>query len=82
MKIYVYKKNYNKESKEVRNAIINAVNVLYDRIKMYENQGIAFNRIFNDDKVKYDIIHEVIKMANMRRRACNFNCRLFYQKEE
>ena len=54
MKIYIYKKDYNKESKEVRNAIINAVNVLYDRIKMYENQGIAFNRIFNDDKVKYD----------------------------
>lgn len=54
MKIYIYKKDYNKESKEVRNAIISSVNVLYDRIKMYEEQGIAFNRIFNDDKVKYD----------------------------
>ena len=54
MKIYIYKKDYNKESKEVRNAIISSVNVLYDRIKMYEDQGIAFNRIFNDDKVKYD----------------------------
>lgn len=54
MKIYIYKKDYNKESKEVRNAIISSVNVLYDRIRIYENHGIAFNRIFNDDKVKYD----------------------------
>lgn len=54
MKIYIYKKDYNKESKEVRNAIISSANALYDRIRMYENQGIAFNRIFNDDKVKYD----------------------------
>lgn len=34
MKIYIYKKDYNKESKEVRNAIISSVNVLYDRIKV------------------------------------------------
>lgn len=54
MKIYIYKKDYNKESKEVRNAIISSVNMLYDRIRMYEKQGIAFNRIFNDDKIKYD----------------------------
>lgn len=54
MKIYVYKKDYNKESKEIRTAILDSVEMLNERIRMYELQGIGFNRIFNDDKVKYD----------------------------
>lgn len=54
MKIYVYKKDYNKESKEVNTAILDSIDMLYERIRMYEQQGITFNRIFNDDKVKYD----------------------------
>lgn len=54
MKLYICKKDYNKESKEVKEAIRSSVEMLYERIKMYENQGITFNRIFNDDKVKYD----------------------------
>lgn len=54
MKIYVYKKGYNKESKEIRTAILDSVEMLNERIRMYELQGIGFNRIFNDDKVKYD----------------------------
>ncbi len=54
MKIYVYKKDYNKESKEVKTAILDSIEMLYKRIRMYEQQGITFNCIFNDDKVKYD----------------------------
>ena len=54
MKIYVYKKDYSKESKEVRKAIVDSLIMLYERIRMYEQQGVTFNHIFNDDKVKYD----------------------------
>ena len=54
MKLYIIKKDYNKESNEVRKAIISSMEVLFDRIKEYEKQGICFERIFNDDKIKYD----------------------------
>ena len=54
MKIYVGCKEYFKESKEVQKAIISGVMMLYGRIQNYEEQNIEFNRIFNDDKVKYD----------------------------
>lgn len=54
MEIYMYKKSYNKKSKEVRNAIIDCVSILYDKIRAYEKQGITFDKIFNDDKIKYD----------------------------
>ena len=54
MKLYIIKKDYSKESNEVRKAIISSMEVLFDRIKEYEKQGICFERIFNDDKIKYD----------------------------
>ncbi|MCQ4022806.1 hypothetical protein [Ruminococcus sp. zg-924] len=54
MKLYIYKKDYYKESREVKDAICSSIKMLYKRIKMYEKQGISFERIFNDDKVKYD----------------------------
>ena len=38
MKIYVIKKDYIKESKEVRNAIMNSMEVLFNRITEYEKQ--------------------------------------------
>ena len=54
MKLYIGKKDFKKESREVQVAIVHAANVLYERIKIYENQGVSFQLIFNDDKVKYD----------------------------
>lgn len=54
MKLYIGKKDFKKESREVQVAIVHAANVLYERIKIYEDQGVSFQRIFNDDKVKYD----------------------------
>ena len=54
MKSCISCKDYFKESVEVRNAIISGVNALYARICSYEQQNISFDRIFNDDKVKYD----------------------------
>ena len=75
MKIYIYKKDYKKEPKEVRSAIISSVNVLYERIKMYENQGVAFNRIFNDDKVKYDKHGEFFTFKCQR---ANMQLRILY----
>lgn len=54
MEIYIYGKEYFKESKEVQNAIISGVQNLYNRIHLYEMQNVEFNRIFNDDKIKYD----------------------------
>ncbi len=54
MKILVYKKDFFKESVEVRNAIVNAIDDLYTRIQLYQNQSIEFEKIYNDDKIKYD----------------------------
>lgn len=54
MNICVSCKDYFKESKEVQKAIVSGVETLYGRIQNYEEQNIGFERIFNDDKVKYD----------------------------
>lgn len=54
MDIYVSCKDYFKDSKEVQKALVNGAESLYIRIQNYESQNIEFNRIFNDDKVKYD----------------------------
>jgi hypothetical protein len=54
MNICVSCKGYFKESKEVQKAIVSGVEILYGRIQNYEEQNIGFERIFNDDKVKYD----------------------------
>lgn len=54
MEIYVYKKNYFKESNEIQTAIVKSIIELYKRIKMYEIQNIDFEKIYNDDNVKYD----------------------------
>ena len=54
MKIYIYSKKYNKETKDTRNSILAALYALYDRIYDYEKHGTSFEQIFNDDKVKYD----------------------------
>lgn len=75
MKLYIYKKGYNKESKEVKEAIHSSVEMLYERIKMYENQGITFNRIFNDDKVKYDKHGKFFTYKNQK---SNMQLRILY----
>lgn len=54
MEICVYKKDYFKESNEIQKAIILAMENLYERIRLHETQNTPFERIFNDDKVKYD----------------------------
>lgn len=54
MDIYVCNKNYFKESKEVQTAILKSMQDLYKRISTYEAQNIAFEKIYNDDNVKYD----------------------------
>lgn len=54
MKIYTSEKKFFKETKEIQNAILSAIEDLYKRINLYESQNVSFDRIFNDDKVKYD----------------------------
>ena len=54
MKILVYKKDFFKESVEVRKAIIDSIYDLYTRIQLYQSQNIEFDKIYNDDKIKYD----------------------------
>ncbi len=54
MEMYVYSKNYFKESKEIQTAIVKSMKELYKRINMYEDQNISFEKIYNDDIVKYD----------------------------
>lgn len=54
MKIYTSKKDFFKETKEVQKAVVDAIDDLYKRILAYERENIDFEKIFNDDKVKYD----------------------------
>lgn len=75
MKLYICKKDYNKEPKEVKEAIRSSVEMLYERIKMYENQGITFNRIFNDDKVKY---YKHGKFFTFKNQKSNMQLRILY----
>ena len=75
MKIYVIKKDYIKESKEVRNAIMNSMEVLFNRITEYEKQGVCFERIFNDDKIKYD---KHGKFFTFKSQKSNIQLRILY----
>jgi len=54
MDVFVYSKEFFKESPSVRDAILTAIDVLYSRIQAYEAQHVDFCRIFNDPSVKYD----------------------------
>lgn len=53
MELYVGKE-YFRASKELQKALVDASTVLYERIRAYESQNITFEKIYNDDKVKYD----------------------------
>lgn len=54
MEMYVYNTDYFKSSSELQNSIKNAVKNIFERISQYEQQGVAFDKVFNDDKLKYD----------------------------
>lgn len=54
MKICVNCREYDRASTEIKKAIIKSVEMLYSRIRSYEEQNIEFNLIYNDDKIKYD----------------------------
>ena len=43
-----------KASKDTQKAILAAMIELYRRIQLYEVHGTSFEKIFNDDQVKYD----------------------------
>lgn len=75
MKLYICKKDYIKESREVKDAIRSSIDMLYERIRMYENQGVSFNRIFNDDKVKYDKHGKFFTFKNQK---SNMQLRILY----
>ena len=51
---YVSCKDYAKEKPEVKKSIQKAMTRLAERILTYYQQGVTFNKIFNDDMTKYD----------------------------
>ena len=75
MNLYICKKDYIKESREVKEAIRSSIDMLYERIRMYEDQGVSFNRIFNDDKVKYDKHGKFFTFKNQK---SNMQLRILY----
>ena len=75
MKIFICKRDYNKESKEVRHAILGSMEILFNRIREYEKQGICFDRIFNDDKIKYD---KHGKFFTFKTQKTNMQLRILY----
>lgn len=54
MNICISTKQYMKASRDTQRAILAAIIELYRRIQLYEAQGTSFEKIFNDDQVKYD----------------------------
>jgi hypothetical protein len=54
MDVYVYGKSFFKEQGNVKSAITDSIDALYSRILTYENNDVPFNKIFNDDHIKYD----------------------------
>ncbi len=54
MNICISTKQYMKASRDTQRAILTAIIELYRRIQLYEAQGTSFEKIFNDDQVKYD----------------------------
>ena len=54
MNICISTKQYMKASRDTQRAIWAAIIELYRRIQLYEKQGTSFEKIFNDDQVKYD----------------------------
>ena len=54
LEIRICTKQFLKEKKELQEAIISSVKDLLERIQAYEKQGVGFEKIFNDDCVKYD----------------------------
>lgn len=75
MKLYICKKDYIKEPREVKEAIRSSIDMLYERIRMYEKQGVAFDRIFNDHKVKYD---KHGKFFTLKAQKLNMQLRILY----
>lgn len=54
MDIYIYNNRLKKESNDIQRAITNSMNNLSRRIEAYRENGVSFENIYNDDKVKYD----------------------------
>ena len=75
MKLYICKKDYIKEPREVKEAIRSSIDMFYERIRMYEKQGVAFDRIFNDNKVKYD---KHGKFFTLKAQKLNMQLRILY----
>lgn len=75
MKIYVYSKDFFKISNDLRKTILSALEIVYIRIKEYEKQGVPFNQIFNDEKLKYDKHGEFF---TYKRSSHNVQLRILY----
>ena len=54
MDVYVYGKSFFKEQGDIKSAIRQSIDALYSRILTYESNNIPFDKIFNDDHIKYD----------------------------
>ncbi len=75
MRLYIYDKEFFKANSDVKKAILYAVSTVYTRIKEYEKQNIPFERIFNDEKLKYDKHGEFF---TYKQSAYNFQLRILY----
>lgn len=54
MNVIFMSKNFKKVSPDERKAVEKGVSKLRDKVLQYENSGIPFEKICNDDSVKYD----------------------------
>ena len=56
MNVTYIDKNFMKANSDEKKAVDSSVNKLVSRIEAYEREGTPFERICNDDKVKYDVL--------------------------
>ena len=75
MKLYILKKGYNRENIEIQRAVMSSMELLLERITGYEKQGVCFERIFNDDKIKYD---KHGKFFTFKSQKSNIQLRILY----
>ena len=56
MNVTYVDKSIMKANSDEKKAVNNSVSKLVSRIEAYERDGTPFERIYNDDKVKYDVL--------------------------
>lgn len=71
------KKNFKKTSEDMRRATEKSIQKLISKIEQYESSGTPFEKIFNDDSVKYDVLGN--NFFTMKAQSTQMPLRILYK---